>query len=728
MTQSSERSRRPSSIAIILPALVLCAISLCPAQAGSVADIVAKMPAYDAATGQPMLEEILKLGPDALKELCSLVTPPQDTGDAKARYAVHGLALYTKRPGGQADRAKLEKALLDALAAAQDADLKVFFIEQLQLCGSDAAAGAIATLLGDDRLGDPAAQALIRIGSPRCVELIRNELPKAQGKRLVTIVQALGAMADKQSAKALLPYAADKDQTLRRTAWFALANIGDASAIDALKAAAAGSAGRYERALGTKYYLLLASRLAEGGDKDAAATICRELLKTRTDPAEGNVACAALYVLQKAIGDASADDLLAAVDGKNEYVREAAMMILQRVNGEAVTRKLIEKAGGATGPTKVALITVLGLRGDKLAAPAVMAAMDDKDEAVSAAAMKAAALLAPGEMVKLLTARMKSTDPALIASAAGVLAGLKAEGFDADVAAAMPEASAPGKVALLGLLGTRHATAQSKVVFDALGDGDPAVRAAAAKALAGVTVTDDTDRVLTRMLAAVDEGQRNTIQSVLVSLCRNRNSAKCVLDAMAKADAKQKPLLLATLARIGGPDALAAVMKDLDSSDAAVKDAAARALADWQGAEAIGPLVKFAGQTDSEVHRVLALRGIVRLVGQDTQMPAGKAVSIYAQALAAAKKPAEKGLVIGAISNVQSVEALTLVAGCLDDADIRELAAAAAVKIACPTGRRQKGLAGPEVREALEKVVSVSKNAAVVEQAKKHLANIEKNK
>jgi HEAT repeat protein len=701
-----------------------------PARAGSVADIVAKMPAYDAATGQPLLEEILKLGPDALKELCSLVTPPQDTGDAKARYAIHGLALHTKRPGAEADRAKLEKALLDALGAAQDADLKQFFIEQLQLCGSEAAADAVAALLGDERLCDPAAQALIRIGTPRCVEFIRNELPKAQGKRLVTIVQALGVLADKPSAKAILPFAADKDQTLRRTAWFALANIGDASAVEALKAAA-GSEGRYERALGTKYYLLLASRLAEGGQKDAAAVICHDLLTTRTDPAEGNVRCAALYVLQKASDRAGAEELLAALDGKNVYVREAAMTLLLGVKGESVTSKLIEKAGSATGAAKAALIMVLGLRGDKQAVPTVMAAMDDKDAAVSGAAIKAAALLAPGEIMKLLTARMKSTDPTVIAAAADVLAGLKAEGFGQALAAAMPDASPAGKAALLDLLAARGATGQSKVVFDALDDSDATVRKAAAKALAMVAVPADIERIMARMLAETDEGARAAIQNALVSLCRKGPGAKCVLDALAKADAGQKPLLLATLARIGGADALSAVMKDVGSADAATKDAATRALADWQGTEALEPLAALAhesiGHPENKVHRVLVLRGIARLIRQDTNYPAGKAAGVLCFALAAAETPAEKDLVFSVVGEIHSPETLSLARRYLQDADYREGAAAAIVKIACPS-RGFKGLKGPEVVVAMKTVIEVSKNASVVEQAKKHLANIEKNK
>jgi hypothetical protein len=76
-----------------------------------------------------------------------------------------------------------------------------------------------------------------------------------------------------------------------------------------------------------------------------------------------------------------------------------------------------------------------------------------------------------------------------------------------------------------------------------------------------VAVRADIDRVLAQMFAWPDEGQRDTIKDVVVLLCRKGNSAKPVLDALAKADARQRPLLLATLARIGGPDALPAVMR-----------------------------------------------------------------------------------------------------------------------------------------------------------------------
>jgi hypothetical protein len=145
-----------------------------------------------------------------------------------------------------------------------------------------------------------------------------------------------------------------------------------------------------------------------------------------------------------------------------------------------------------------------------------------------------------------------------------------------------------------------------------------------------------------------------------------------VLDALAKADAKQRPLLLATLGRIGGADALPAVMKDLDSSDAATKDAAARALADWQGAEAIQPLWQLAADTKSDVYRVLAIRGIVRIVGRDTKLPPGDAASALCHAFFYSKTLAEKNLVVGALGNIRTIESLEVLWRYLDDKDAGE--------------------------------------------------------
>lgn len=695
------------------------------AQAETVAEIVAKMPAKDPATGQPMLEKILALGEPGVRDLCSLVTPPKDTSDAGARYAVHGLVLHTKRPGAEVHRTLVEKALIGALGSALDPDLKVFFIEQLQLCGSDDCAGAIGSLLDDDKLCGPASRALTRLGTAKCVALLRAELPEAKGKRLVAIVQALGVLGDEHSAHAILPCAKARDADLRHTAWYALANIGEAGAADVLLAASAGKEA-HERTLGTKYLFLLARRQVEDGKAESAAGICRELLKTRTDPADAHVRCAALAVLQKANPAGAADELLAAMAGENAQVRQAAMNLLAAGGGEKTTAKIVERTKAAKGQAKADLVALLGRRGDKTAAPTVLAAMDDSDPAVAAAATEAAASVAPERVVALMTARMKGADATAIAAAKGVLLRTKADGLEEALTAAMADASPAGKVALLEVLTARGTRGKSKVAFDALKDADKAVQLAAAKALGTLAGPADLGRAIELLLETDSQAVRTAAQRVVVGLSRSEGP-KAVLAALAKDDAKARPILLATLARVGGKDALAAMIRELFSTDPAVKDAAARALADWQGPEALEPMAVHAIRTDSEVHRVLLIRGIARLVGQGEGIRADRALTACAKALKAVTRPTEKNLILGAMGNVQTVEAVELAAEYMDDAATREAAANTVVQIACPK-RRYRGLTGPAVVEALNKVVATSKNQRNVEQAAKHLANIKKGK
>jgi len=691
------------------------------AGAADVAEIVAKLPADNAAAGQPMLAQIAKLGPGGVKQLCGLITPPSDVGDAKARYALHGLVLHTKRRGAEAERAMVEGVLLAAIAGASDEEVKAFFIRQVQLIGSARSVAPLGSLLASDRLCEPAAQALLRIRTGGVAAQFRRALPAAKGKRLMTIVQALGLLRDKASAKAILACASADEAKLRHTAWYALADIADARATKAL-AKAAASGGGYERALGTKCYLQLARRLAEDGDEAGAAAICRDLLAKRTTAEEGNVQCAALHVLVGAVGAKATGELLGAVDGKNVYVREAALKLAEKMPGEAATRRWAAKAAESKGEVKAAVVAMLARRGDKSAVAAVKAATADEDATVRAAAMEALARLDADAAAETLLAAMKSEDRGSVDAASKTLAWVKSDRLTASAAAAIPTASVPGRVALLGLLGARGARGQAEAVFAALDDKDAGVRQAAIRALGAVAAAKDAGRIVERMLAAKSSREQAEARTVLVTLCRDTGlGAKPLLAALGGASGRERSALLGAMARIGGPDALSAVMRDVGSTDEATRDAAIRALADWQDPAAASNLLAVARDAKTEIHRVLTLRGCVRLLSQPSQRSAAKTAGMYKQALAVAGTPAEKKAVLAGLGKVRSLEALRLAGSCLDDPSLTEEAAAAAVAIACPRGRRDKGLRGPVVREVLGKVVKLAKNKRTVEAAGKHI-------
>jgi HEAT repeat protein len=696
--------------------------SAAPVSASAVSDIVAKMPAPDFAKGAPLIAEIIKAGPDGLKELCGMITPPDSVADAKARFALHGVVLYVKRPGAKAEAAMVEKALLGAMASAEQADVKQFFIHQIELCGSDLAVKPLGKLLGDKRLCEAATRALLRIRSDGAVAQIRAALAGAKDARLVTIVRALGQARDKASAKAIAKHAASDETSLRHSALFALANIGDPSAAGILAKASAAT-GNYERSVGMKYYLLLARRIGEGGDKGSCAKICRGVLATRTKPTDGNARCAALTVLADVLEGEAIDDVLAALDGKNVYVRDRAARILGGMKVSGASAKLVERFKTATPSTKVAIVGALGLSGDKDKGviDALVAATGDKDKGVRIAAVGALAVAAPEKGIQAATAVMKSTDAEELAAAKSALLGVKAKGLPAAVAGAIDKASTEGKVTALQVLTARGGADQAKAVIVQLDSKEASVRQAAARAMGALAGAGDIAAILKKLTTTTDSREQAGLRSASISAIRRTGAgAKPVVKAMSGTSGARRAALLGVLSGIGGAEALALVVKDTVSSDKDTKEAAVRALASWPEMGAAAPLLSLAGKSDNATHCTLAIRGYIRLISLPSNRTAAQTVKLFAKALKAAPSPAEKKLIFGAMASVRTVEALALAMKYVDDPALREEAAMAAVKIACPTGRRQRLLKGPEVRKNLEKIIAVAKNKWTRDTARKY--------
>ncbi|MBN1673778.1 MAG: hypothetical protein JXR37_22210 [Kiritimatiellae bacterium] len=134
-----------------------------------------------------------------------------------------------------------------------------------------------------------------------------------------------------------------------------------------------------------------------------------------------------------------------------------------------------------------------------------------------------------------------------------------------------------------------------------------------------------------------------------------------VLTASASgANARPAPSNRITIGLIGA-GALEAVRAALADPDADVCDAAVRALADWPSPAPLDDLLKLAESAPGELHRVLALRGYVRLVARPGSRAVEESLSMYGAALAAADRLEEKKLILAAIGKVPAPEALTFI-------------------------------------------------------------------
>ncbi len=131
------------------------------------------------------------------------------------------------------------------------------------------------------------------------------------------------------------------------------------------------------------------------------------------------------------------------------------------------------------------------------------------------------------------------------------------------------------------------------------------------------------------------------------------------------------------------------------------------------GTDAAAPLLELAKSDLPERFRIRAVRAYIRIIRQFDLTPAER-VEMSRQALAVATRDAERRLVVEALARVVAPESLQLLLSLLDDAQLREDAAQAAVTVAeklVATDRAQ-------ARAAAEQILGKTQNPETQNRAK----------
>ncbi|KPJ66918.1 MAG: hypothetical protein AMJ43_06630 [Coxiella sp. DG_40] len=179
--------------------------------------------------------------------------------------------------------------------------------------------------------------------------------------------------------------------------------------------------------------------------------------------------------------------------------------------------------------------------------------------------------------------------------------------------------------------------------------------------------------------------------------------------------------LLRVLGGIGDSKGLDALRKALEDDNTEIQLTAVRALSDWPNAEAIDDLLKIAGNTSDETKRALAFRGVVRLIGLDSERSANETVKLYKQAVNLALNVSEKKMMLSKLSNVESFAALYLASDYLKDAELQQEAAVAMLKIAESTRNTHP----QQTKILLRMIIQTVKNDYLHQQVQELLNKIE---
>jgi HEAT repeat protein len=683
---------------------VLVSFSSAAGAEAEINELLKSVPAENSTEEGRINAEFMKLGVEGVTELCDMLKRPGDGDDRQVRYALHGLAMYTSAEGREAERKVYSTGIIEGLKAVEDKEVKAFLISQLQFAGKDEAVDALAGYLADERLCSPSAQALVSIGSKRAAEALTKGLVKSEGLNQVAIIKSLGELGWKPASKAIGKLADSEDRDTRQTAWWAIANIGDKSAEKILSKAMKKAEG-YEKAVATSNYLLFVERLAEAGKKRQCAKICRKLIK---ESEENNVQCAALSILVEATGEDAGDELLAAMEGENEYLQATAVQLGEKLGGAKMTVKWIKKMKNVSAEARVKIVEMLGRRGDETALAAVTEAMRDEDKGVRLAAVEATIQLGGRDSIETVLGFLKeSKEDDEIKAATEALMRIEGEEVLGAASEALVELGSEGRVAVIEGLARRNARKYRDAVFAQTADSDGPVRLAAIKAMGELAEETDQGRLIELMLKVEDGSEQKAAQRAVVAAAEQvsevEQRADEILEYFGNVEASKKVVLLRTLGRAGGKKATDAIIEQAKSDDTAIKDGAIRALADLPNEEALAGHLMNVIRKEELKYQALSVRKLVEVLNT-VSIDGAKKVQICREALGILERADEKRLLLGVIGKVRSAESLEVAGKYLEDESLKSEAAIAAANIALPEGD-YKGLGGYETAKVLKKAL-----------------------
>ena len=176
-----------------------------------VADLLAQVPAENAAKLDKNMAELAELGKPGLVQIASMLTPPGKGDNSKIQYALGGFTYAASASGKEAWRKIAAQAYGEALSKVTDPDNKVFLIYQLQTVGKDESVDVLKSYLTDEKLAGPASRALARIASPASGAALLQALSGATGSQQIAITEALGESKYKEAAPAIEKTAASTE-------------------------------------------------------------------------------------------------------------------------------------------------------------------------------------------------------------------------------------------------------------------------------------------------------------------------------------------------------------------------------------------------------------------------------------------------------------------------------------------------------------------------------------
>lgn len=625
----------------------------------------------------------------------------------KSREALTQLSDFLQGIEGTDNLRIVEKQLLEFLQSQATLASKQFVCRNLSILGSEASAQVLAGMLTDPQTSDMARYSLERIPGEGVDAVLREALGRTKGVEKVGIISTLGLRGDAESVPVLVELVNDADAEVAAAAVTALGQIAGPEARAALAKAKDTTIGDLQM-LVLDAYLNCADGLINAGQNEEALKIYRELYSSNIPPV---IRSAALRGTVYSTPDKAGEIILEVIRAGDPAMQEIAFGLVGEIKADEDVKTLAAELPRLAPAGQVQLITALANRGSAVAQGTVVAAVRSDNADVRIAAFKALASLGDKTTVGLLADAAGNAVGAERLAARESLYSMRDPAVDATILRAIANAPEAAKVELIRSISQRNIQGALETLLKSAVDPSDKVQLESYKALQTAAGPGELETLVALLTGVKNTTVRSeaerTVAAVAVKVEDACKKTGPVVAAFDKAgDAVVKASLLSVLGRIGEDNAFLTLYMGLKDDNAAVKEAAIKAISGWPNSKPADALLEIAGNAAEAKQRILALRGYVALASLDARTNPAGTIARFRKAMGLAADVSEKRMVLAGIATVKEVAALDLAVEYMQDGTLAPEAQAAVIRIA-------SGVAADNpqpAKTALEKVLAVAAN------------------
>ncbi len=517
-----------------------------------------------------------------------------------------------------ATRKVLEGKLLDAIQSESTLAAKDFCCRMLSIVGTEDAVPALSKLLSDQATFDMARYALDRISGPKAEAALLEALAAAkEAEPKAGLMTSLGVRKSQSAVPVLAKARNQGDSLTAQAAIEALALIGTEQAAKSLQEAVVTDAvlkNRIHDAL-----LQCAGVFSKAGNTQAAKGIYTDLYLGPADSVVKAAALIGLAQTDDSQVKAYVLSALAGADAtlREAAVKVIAQTADAKILEEAAAA--VGKLTPSAQVQLIAALSENPLRIGGSAAE--MLAGSSEQEVRKAAYQALAVLGDEKSAVLLARGAASEGDRNERQAAQQTLYTLPGESVDQAILAAISDDSLdePVRLEMIQAAVQRQSKDSVKVLLQSAQSQNQKVAAQSIRALQSLAGAEDTEALVELVIKQPGSNTENALAAAAMKIQDKDQRAGALLAKYPQVrESEAKASLLRVMGKLGDNTSRKLIVGQFDSEDPVISEAAFRAMTDWPGSDFAATMKEVVQSSSDMKMKVLAYRTYVRMLGTDS--------------------------------------------------------------------------------------------------------------